>query len=114
VITDTLDMSPEAFAAGTGWSPKPEGLCQGDVCVPAPGSLRTDGSVDGAVAADRLGMPVIHDDGHQVWAIGPASGGRALATATAPSLVLQDRDGNPFDLTAMHGKKVLLVAWASW
>ena len=51
---------------------------------------------------------------HDVWALGPESGGRALTTAVAPELELPDADGNPFKLSAMHGRKVLLVAWASW
>ena len=38
----------------------------------------------------------------------------AVATAVAPELELPDADGNPFKLSAMHGRKVLLVAWASW
>jgi hypothetical protein len=36
------------------------------VCVPAPGSLRDDGMVDVQVAAQRLGMPVLHDTEHGV------------------------------------------------
>ena len=51
----------DQFADHTGWHPKPEGLCQGDVCVPAAGSLRDDGSVDIEIAAQRLGMPLVHD-----------------------------------------------------
>ena len=39
---------------------------------------------------------------------------RALSTAVAPELELPDVDGNPFKLSAFHGRKVLLVAWASW
>ena len=41
-------------------------------------------------------------------------GGTALATAVAADPVLEDRDGNPFRLSSLHGRKVLLVAWASW
>ena len=63
-------------------------------------------------------MALVHDTdpttGHDVWALGPESGGRALTTAVAPELELPDLDGNPFKLSAMHGRKVLLVAWASW
>ena len=66
-----------------------------------------------AVSA-RLGMALVHDADHGVWALGPESGGRALTTAVAPELELPDADGNPFKLSAMHGRKVLLVAWASW
>ena len=107
MLLDTLDLSIEEFEAGTGWAAKPEGLCKGDVCVPAPDAVVT-------AAADRLGMALARDDVRGVWALGPESGGRALTTAVAPDLVLPDRDGNPFRLSALHDRKVLLVAWASW
>lgn len=103
------------FAEGTGWAPKPEGLCRGEICVPAPGSLRDDGTVDITVATQRLGMPLVADTVHDVAAIGPATiGGKALATAQAADPELLTRDGNPFRLSAFHGRKVLLVAWASY
>ena len=104
----------EAFAARTGWVAKPEGLCKGPMCVPAPGAIRDDGTLDLTVVAERLRMPLVHDEAHGIWALGPASGGRALTTAEAPDLVLPDADGNPFRLRALHGRKVQLVAWASW
>jgi hypothetical protein len=116
ITDDRLDTVTAAdFAAGTGWDPKPQGLCRGEVCVPAPGSLRDDGTVNVAAAAERLGMPVVHDDEHGVTAVGPGSTtGRTLSTAAAPDPELVDRDGNPFRLSSLHGRKVLLVAWASY
>jgi hypothetical protein len=115
ILTSLDGVVPEHVADRTGWSPKPEGLCRGEVCVPAPGSLRDDGTVDVEVMAARLGMPVVHDAVHGVWAVGPATmGGRALATAAAADPELITRDGNPFRLSALHGRKVLLVAWASY
>jgi hypothetical protein len=60
-------------------------------------------------------MPVLHDDSHGVWSVGPASvTGRALATAEAPDLVLPDLNGDPFVLSSLRGQKVVLMAWASW
>ena len=112
LLTD-LTMSAVDFEAATGWAAKPEGMCKGAMCVPAPGAV-VDGSIDVEVVAGRLGMALVRDDQHDVWALGPESGGRALTTAVAPELELPDADGNPFKLSAMHGRKVLLVAWASW
>ncbi len=116
MILETLDrIDPAEFLARTGWAPKPQGLCRGEVCVPAPGSLRDDGSLDIDVAAQRLGMPLIHDAEHNVWALGPATAtGRALSTAVAADPTLTTRNGNPFHLSSLHGRKVLLVAWASY
>jgi len=116
IAGDLLDhVSTAAFAAGTGWEPKPEGLCRGEVCVPAPGARRDDRSVDVLAAAARLGMPVVRDEAHDVVALGPATAsGHTLSTATAADPTLIDRDGNPFRLSSLHGRKVLLVAWASY
>lgn len=115
ILTTLEGVTPPQFAAGTGWEPKPEGLCRGEICVPAPGSLRADGTVDVEAAAGRLGMPIANDADHGVWAVGSATlGGKALATATAADPELITRDGNPFRLSALHGRKVLLVAWASY
>jgi len=116
VILDRLDVTSDEFEAGSGWALKPQGACLGDVCVPLPPEARLDGDrVDATVVADRLRMPVVHDEAHSLWSLGPASvTGRALATAEVPDLTLPDLDGNPFHLSLLHGRKVLLVAWASW
>jgi cytochrome oxidase Cu insertion factor (SCO1/SenC/PrrC family) len=75
---------------------------------------RDDGTIDVLAAAARLGMPVVRDDGHGLVAIGPGTAtGHTLSTAVAPDPELIDRDGNPFRLSSLHGRKALLVAWAS-
>jgi hypothetical protein len=116
VILDRLDVDPAAYAARTGWAIKPEGACRGDVCVPLPDGVRNgDGTLDAPALAARMGMPLLQDEAHGVWALGPSTAtGKALTTAQAPALQLPDADGNPFDLASLHGQKVLLVAWASW
>ena len=116
MILHTLeDVLPIHVAEATGWSARPEGMCRGDVCVPAPGALRADGTVDIQTMATRLGMPLVHDDAHGVWALGPATAtGRALSTAAAADPELIDRNGHPFRLSSLRGRKVLLVAWSSY
>lgn len=116
MIVDDLDhVAYEAFAAATGWDPKPEGLCRGEVCVPAPGVRRDDGTIDVLAAAARLGMPVVADDEHAITAIGPGSTtGHTLSSAVAPDPELVDRAGEPFRLSSLRGRKVILTAWASY
>jgi len=114
VILTSLDIDIEALEARTGWSMKPEGACKGDVCVVLPEGVVTGGRVDVPRLAERLRMPLLRDEAHGLWALGPESGGRALSTAKAPDLVLPDRHGRPFALSSLRGRKVLLVAWASW
>ncbi len=114
MIVDRLTVPTDEFAAATGWECKPEGLCKDDRCVPCPDAVTDDGELRIDLAAERLGMPIVHDAEHGLWAIGPESGGRALSSAEAGDLELPDVDGNPFKLSALHGRKTLLVAWASW
>jgi hypothetical protein len=117
VILNELSVDISAFEARTGWQIKPAGACRGNVCVTLPADARlADGRLDVRVLAERMGMPLVADDTHGVWALGPATAGsgRALTTAVASELELPDKDGNPFKLSSLLGKKVVLVAWASW
>jgi hypothetical protein len=117
MLLTELDAEPAEFEARTGWALKPQGACKGEVCVPLPSQARRpDGRLDVSVVAERLGMPLVHDAEHALWAVGPETTvtGRALTTAVAPDLVLPDADGRPFRLSSLRGQKVVLVAWASW
>ena len=114
MILQDLRFTPDELERQTGWELKPEGLCKDDRCVPLPDGSGTDGLVDVTVVAERLGMPLVHDEGHGLWALGPEAGGRVLASAELPPIVLADVDGRPFDLASLRGEKVLIAAWASW
>jgi len=116
MILSSLQVDVAELEQRTGWALKPQGACKGEVCVPLPGETVVEGRVDARTLAERLGMPLVEDEGHELWALGPESAvsGRALTTAVAPELVLPDVDGNPFSLSSLLGLKVLLVAWASW
>ena len=112
MLTDTLELTAEQFAAGTGWEIKPPGACKAEVCVPLDGSA-ADFNV--RAVAERLGMAIVTDAATAMSAIGPESlGERALATAQAPELVLKDLDGNEFRLSSLRGEKVLIVSWAPY
>lgn len=111
MITESLQVDAQEFAAATGWEIKPEGACKAEVCVPLGGT----GGFDLAATAQRLGMAVVHDSDAGLWSIGPESlGGRALVSAEAPELVLDDLVGREFRLSSLRGQKVLLVAWAPY
>jgi hypothetical protein len=114
LILEQLEVNPEDLRRGTGWELKPEGLCKDDRCFPLPAGAAADGPLDVTVVADRLGMPLVHDERHGVWALGPESGDHVLASAELPPIVLSDVDGRAFDLTSLRGEKVLIAAWASW
>lgn len=115
MITETLQVPVDVLARETGWEVKPEGACRGERCVPLPAGSLADGGVDVTALADRLGMALLHDADEGLWSLGPESGGRALTSAQAPELVLPlVGTGEPFALSSLRGKKVLIAAWASW
>ena len=97
---------------------KPEGLCRGALCYPvSEGSdLVTDAGVDLAAFAALSGRPLALDADAGAAFLGTAAKDRAAALASleAPDFTLPDLDGNLHSLSDHRGKKVLLVAYASW
>jgi hypothetical protein len=109
VILTSLDDDATELAARAGWAIKPQGACKGELCVPLFGAADVRG------VAERLGMAVVHDEQHAVYAVGPETvAGKALTTAEAPDITLPDVNGQNFTLSSLRGQKVLLLAWASW
>ena len=104
-------VAPADLERATGWHAEERGLCRDDVCVPF---AYAGGSLDLGTVSEALRMPLVEDARSGLVALGPASGGRALASAQAPDLVLPDLSGRPFHLSSLRGSKVLLVAWAPW
>ncbi len=110
-------ISPEALEGTLGWELRPEGLCQGLACVPVDQeALVGDAGVDLRVLADALKRPLVVDQKHGVVALGAShhDRGDALTSLKAPDFSLPDLDGRMHSLSDQRGKKVLLVAYASW
>ena len=77
--------------------------------------LRPEGAFDVVSVAAQLRMALVRDEAAGLWALGPESlGDRALVSAEAPELILDDIDGNEFRLSSLRGRKVVLVAWAPY
>jgi hypothetical protein len=116
MLLPSPEVSEAEFTARTGWHLRPEGACKGDVCVPLADSVRTgDGLLDVRELARAMRLPLEHDETHGIWALGPESGAKALTTTRAPELALPDVvTGEEFTLSSRLGRKVVLVAWASW
>jgi len=113
MLLRSLQIPKREFEEGTGWALKPEGACRGAVCIPL--SKRAGDVVDVAQLANDIGMPLVEERAHGLWALGPASfGSRALVSAEAPDLRLPDLTGNEFRLSSLRGQKVLLYAWAPY
>lgn len=114
LLTD-FAVTHKRFSAETGWAIKPYGACKGDVCVPLPPEVGAAAQVDVRSVAERLGMAIVADEAHGLWALGPESlRGRALTTATAPDFELPRLDGSLFSLSSLRGRKVVVVCWGSW
>lgn len=111
-------LSPEVVRESLGWRLEPEGLCQGDVCVPVrdPARLKGGSGLDLEVLAVTLGRPLALDAEERAAALGTAASDRAqrLASLEAPDFSLPDLEGKLHSLSDQRGKKVLLVAYASW
>jgi hypothetical protein len=101
-----------------GWTQKPEGLCQGDVCIPIRQrtDLIQDDGIDLAGLADVLGRPLALDLEESVASFGAPAATHAtqLAGGDAPDFTLPDWTGKEYSLSSFKGKKVLLIAYASW
>lgn len=115
MILDSLTVDVAAFEARTGWALKPQGACKAEMCVPMPAEDAGATTISARALSERLGMPLVEDSKHHLWALGPETLGRALASADAPDFTLPDhRTGGDFTLSSLRGQKVFLLAWASW
>lgn len=120
VAGDGLWLDRVACEAATGWTMKPEGLCQGDVCIPTPrsdtGDYLDNDEINIAAWWRMMGRPVLHDDTDEVWMLGAGAADRAAALQSlqAPDFTLPDLDGKPHSLSDYRGKRVFLTTWSSW
>lgn len=101
-----------------GWQLKPEGLCRGDVCIPVRdrASLVSNGGLDLERLAALLDRPLAVDASERCAALGEGHLSRAsgLASLDAPDFELPDLEGRTHRLSDLRGRKVLLIAYASW
>lgn len=119
---DRVLLDAAALEAATGWALKPEGLCRGDVCVPAQGrdgltvERSTGQLVDIARFADLVHEPLVIDLDARVAAYGTSAAACAeqLQSLDAPDFRVENLDGEPVELADFRGRKKLLVAFSSW
>lgn len=103
----------------SGWTLRPEGLCRGDICVPAPTGAKpmVEGdAVDVAAFWRHMGAPAAASDAGDIWSLGEPAEARsdALASLDAPDFALSDLSGATVRLSDFRGSKVFLATWASW
>jgi hypothetical protein len=115
IAGDLVYLSPDVLRDATGWELKPEGLCQGDVCVPVR-DLADARGVALAAFARALDRPLALDGAERAAALGTSAAerGARMATGEAPDFELPDLHGRRHRLSHHRGKKALLIAYASW
>jgi len=115
---DGARLRPDDITAALGWELKAQGLCRGEVCIPVRERAELDGAdgVDLAAFARVLGRPLAFDAAERVAYLGASADERAaqLASLQAPQFALPDLDGRAHTLSDYRGRKILLVAYASW
>ena len=113
-----LFLAAADVEASLGWALKPQGLCRGDVCMPVRDRSRlvADAGIDLACLADVLARPLALDASAGVAVLGGSAmdRGQQLASLEAPDFTLPDLEGKPHSLSDYRGRKVLLLAYASW
>jgi hypothetical protein len=118
IIDDQVIVDHASLTAALGWTRKPEGLCRGDVCIPvAPDAgLDVDDGIELGALARTLRRPLALDVDEHAAFLGESASSRseALSSLVAPDFSLPDLDGQMHSLAEHRGKKVFLVAWASW
>ena len=102
-----------------GWQLKDEGLCKEGQCI-ALGRYRcTDPEslfLTVTALAELLQLPMAVDVSQSVVCLGEPAAQRAekLNSLQAPDFTLPNLQGEMHQLSHYRGKKVLLIAWASW
>ena len=121
VAADALWLAPAELARAGGWELKADGLCRGSLCVPVPPAAPwvrggVDLRVDLIGLSRHMGQPLAASPEDAVWSIGEAAEDVAdrLRALDAPDFTLPDLDGRMHTLSSFRGRKVFLLAWASW
>jgi hypothetical protein len=118
VSDERVLLDPAALKDALGWEVHDGLLCNDAMCIPLAdeGALVRDGGIDLTTFAGALDRPLAVDTEEGAAFLGTSARERsqALAAQQAPDFSLPDLDGRLHTLREHRGKKILLVAWASW
>ena len=115
---DRVLLEAAAVKDALGWEVHDGLLCNDTMCIPLDdeGAVVRDGAIDLAGLAAAMDRAVAVDLDERAVFLGGSARERAqaLASQSAPDFSLPDLAGRIHSLAEHRGKKVLLVAWASW
>jgi len=115
---ERVRLEPAALKDALGWEVHHGLLCSDAVCIPLAdeAALVSGSGIDLEGFARALDRALAVDVAERAAFLGGSARARAqaLASQQAPDFTLPDLDGRPHSLGQHRGKKILLVAWASW
>jgi hypothetical protein len=118
VAGDRVVLEPADVKDVLGWEVHDGLLCNDMMCVPLAdeAALTAGGGIDLHGLARALDRALAVDVEERVAFLGASARERAQAHGSqqAPDFTLPDLAGRPHTLAEHRGKKILLVAWASW
>ncbi len=118
IVGARVRLDPAAFKDALGWEVHDGLLCSDAMCIPVAdeAALVSGEGIDLEGFARTLDRALAVDVGEHAAFLGGSARerGQALASQHAPDFTLPDLDGRPHALAEQRGKKILLVAWASW
>jgi hypothetical protein len=118
IANGRVRIPSRALETALGYALKPEGLCRGELCFPVRdrAALAVGGAIDLQELARVTGRPLAVDPAERSAALGTALEERmaSLRGLEAPDFTLPDFAGRTHSLAEFRGKKVLLIAYASW
>ncbi len=106
-----------------GWELKEEGICKESICIQMPADesrlLRTTSGSEQfnlAAFAKEIEQPAVYDGATDTWYFGPPSWEwrSRLTSVIAPDFELPDWNGKLHRLSEWKGRKIFLLAWATW
>lgn len=120
---DDLWLTVDQIAKANGFTVKPQGLCSAETCI----SISKEdkeffANFDGmeffnvSKFARKIGQAAVSDSEKNVWSFGvvPLDQQSTLLAGIAPDFAIPDRTGKIVRLSDFRGKKVMVLAWASW
>ncbi len=111
-------LEPGSLKDALGWEYHDGQLCSDAMCIPIAeeSALVHDGGIELEAFARALDRPLAVDVEERAACLGASARERAQALASqhAPDFTLPDLAGRSHSLSGHRGKKILLVAWASW
>jgi hypothetical protein len=118
VAGERVSLDAAAVKDRLGWEMHDGLLCSDAMCIPVADEAALAGpdGIDLEGFARTLDRTLAVDVDERAAFLGGSARERAQALASqhAPDFTLPDLDGQPHSLGQQRGRKILLVAWASW